>query len=295
MVIMHRRTVRQSGSVASTAPTAQEYPREYPGAHAGDTRYAGEPYPTTRRETLVTEEHYDEEDSRRIWEGRSRVVLLPTAAPSILGLFGFAGATLMVGAWQAGWYGNASTGMVIAPFCFFFGGLAQFLAGMWSYRARDGLATAMHGMWGAFWLAFGVLFLLNATGTITLATFGQQSVPFGMWFVVLGAITLAGTFAALAVNLGLTGVLGTLAAGSSLTAVGWIVPSLNVLRAGGVLFVISAGIAIYVAWAMMMKESFGGRTIMPLGEWNKAGNIPTRMATYPLEYPQGMPGAKVGQ
>jgi uncharacterized protein len=46
----------------------------------------------------------------------------------------------------AGWYGNdTSTPWVLFPFALAFGGIAQLLAGMWSYRARDGLATAMHG------------------------------------------------------------------------------------------------------------------------------------------------------
>jgi hypothetical protein len=84
----------------------------------------------------------------------ARVVLQPIAAPSILGLYGFAGATFIVAANQAGWYGNDHSAIFLAPFAAFFGGLAQFLAGMWSYRARDGLATAMHGMWGAFWMEY---------------------------------------------------------------------------------------------------------------------------------------------
>jgi len=31
------------------------------------------------------------------------------------------------------------------------------MAGMWAYRARDAVATAMHGMWGSFWIAYGIL------------------------------------------------------------------------------------------------------------------------------------------
>jgi hypothetical protein len=27
---------------------------------------------------------------------------------------------------------------------------------MWAYRARDGLATAMHGMWRSFCMAYGM-------------------------------------------------------------------------------------------------------------------------------------------
>src|SRR4051812_28720390 len=103
------------------------------------------------------------------WYGdfaRPRVILQPIAAPSVLGLFGFAGATFVVAANMAGWYGNAETPGYLFPFAAFFGGLAQFLAGMWAYRARDALATAMHGMWGSFWLAYGLLQLLIVTGVL---------------------------------------------------------------------------------------------------------------------------------
>src|ERR687883_347959 len=69
-----------------------------------------------------------------------RVVLTPIAAPSILGLAGFAGATFIVASNIAGWWGTPTSGLELAPFAAMFGGLAQFLAGMWAYRARDGIA-----------------------------------------------------------------------------------------------------------------------------------------------------------
>ena len=87
----------------------------------------------------------------------TRVVLQPIAAPSVLGLFGFAGATFIVASNMAGWWGTPDSGLALAPFAAMFGGLAQFLAGMWAYRARDAIATAMHGTWGSFWLAYGIL------------------------------------------------------------------------------------------------------------------------------------------
>ena len=85
----------------------------------------------------------------------------------MLGLFGFAGATFIVASNMAGWWGTPESGLALAPFAAMFGGLAQFLAGMWAYRARDAIATAMHGMWGAFWLAYGILNILLAAGALT--------------------------------------------------------------------------------------------------------------------------------
>ena len=117
-----------------------------------------------------------------------RVFLQPIAAPSILGLYGFAGATFIVAAHMAHWFGSDQSTLLLVPFAAFFGGLAQFLAGMWAYKARDGLATAMHGMWGAFWMAYGMLAWILSTGKVTPPT-GAMFPELGYWFIVLAAVT----------------------------------------------------------------------------------------------------------
>jgi len=234
-------------------------------------------------------------DDFAAWEGRTRVFLQPVAAPSILGLFALASATMMVGAWQAGWYGTAFTPLGLFPFVLTFGGLAQFLAGMWSYRARDGLATAMHGMWGAFWLAFGLVFLLVATRAFpaTMApSMGPANQAIGFWFVPLCVITALGAIAALGRSLSLAAVLATLAIGAGFTAAGLFAATTWPLRIGGWFFVISAVLALYTAGAMMLEETFG-KTMLPLGKYRAAG-IPAH-AIRPLQYQYGEPGVKVGQ
>src|SRR5947209_1298350 len=176
------------------------------------------------------------------WYGdfaRPRVFLQPIAAPSVLGLFGFAGATFIVASNMAGWYGSAATPGYLFPFAAFFGGLAQFTAGMWAYRARDAVATAMHGMWGSFWLAYGLLQLLVVTGV--LHTGGTLDHALGFWFIALCAITFSGMLGALAEgNLGLTAVLGVLAAGSGVAAVAFLNGGTAIMHTAGWLFGIAA-------------------------------------------------------
>src|SRR5690242_20270733 len=77
--------------------------------------------------------------SERAVADHTRIVLSPIAAPSVLGLFGFAGATFVVAANLAGWYGTSNSPSYLFPFAAVFGGLAQFVAGVWAYRARDSL------------------------------------------------------------------------------------------------------------------------------------------------------------
>jgi succinate-acetate transporter protein len=39
-----------------------------------------------------------------------------------------------------------------------FGGLAQFIAGLYGFKARDTLVTVINTMWGSFWIAIGILY-----------------------------------------------------------------------------------------------------------------------------------------
>jgi uncharacterized protein len=225
-------------------------------------------------------------------DARMRIMLQPIAAPSILGLFGFAGATFIVAAHMAGWYGNAQSGQYLFPFAAMFGGLAQLLAGMWAYRARDGIATAMHGMWGSFWLGYGVLNLLAATGALTLPT-GTFS-ELGYWFLVLAAVTLAGAIAALFESLGLVGVFAPLATGAAFAAIHYLTGSSAWETAAGWVLLASSWIAFYVAFAMML-EGAAGKVILPLGKPIMAANKPGARLTYPVEWPLGEPGVRQGQ
>src|SRR5579862_2691860 len=177
---------------------------------------------------------YEELDNN----ARARIYLQPIAAPSILGLYGFAGATFMVAANMAHWYGSDTSVLYLFPFAAIFGGLAQFMAGMWAFRARDGVATAMHGMWGSFWMAYGILYALVAFGKITLPAGRWPEV--GYWYIVLAAITWVGVAAAGAENKGLATLLTFLAAGSTTGAIGELTGQEWLMILTGYLFILSA-------------------------------------------------------
>jgi uncharacterized protein len=223
------------------------------------------------------------------WLDHTRVMLQPIAAPSILGLFGFAGATFVVAANLAGWYGTSVSGQYLFPFALSFGGLAQFAAAMWAYRARDAIATAMHGTWGSFWIAYGILQLLFATGTLAAPPDGNFS-ELGYWFLALAIVTGFGTIAAAARSVALTAVLGTLALGAALIAVFHIAGGTGWEHVGGWVLIVSAALAAYTAGAMMIAAAWG-RNVLPLGE----RRVASAASVDALEYEVGEPGVKRGQ
>jgi uncharacterized protein len=225
---------------------------------------------------------------RDFWREHTRITLQPVAAPSILGLYGFFGATFIVATNLAGWWGGPASAVYLFPFAAVFGGMAQFLAGMWAYRARDGLATAVHGTWGAFWLAYGLLFLLVATGALTLPA--GAFVALGYWFIVLAAITWAAAATALSENVALTLLLTLLAAGSTFAAIGYGLGQSWAVTTAAWLFICAAVTAWYLATAMVL-ESVRGEPVLPVGRREPTGARQPDLS----QFRSGEPGIRPGQ
>lgn len=216
----------------------------------------------------------------------AQIYLQPIAAPSVLGLFAFAGATFMVAAHMAGWYGGADTDLYLAAFAATFGGLAQFACGMWAFKARDVLATAMHGTWGAFWIAYGLLQYAFVSGTLHKPAGAFAAL--GYWFIVLAAITWMGTWAACAENKMVAVVLAFLAAGSTAAAVANLLGNTQAQLVAGYLFIISAIIAWYTASAIMLEAAFH-HPVLGNGKTARAKSEPKLMPG------EGEPGIIRGQ
>jgi succinate-acetate transporter protein len=229
-----------------------------------------------------------------VWRDHARVFLQPIAAPSILGLYGFACATFMVTAYQVGWYGKATSPLLIFPFATAAGGIAQGAAALWAFKARDGLATAIHGIWAAFWLGYGFLNFMIALKLIP-APAPHTAVPeLGYWFFVLAAVTLVGMIASLGESLAITSVLAPLWVGVALLGVFYLVGGSGWEKAGGYVTMASAFTAFYAASAMMLASTFG-RVILPLGKYRRDANLPGHQHSYPIQFELGEPGVKQGQ
>src|SRR4051794_18516190 len=74
------------------------------------------------------------------------------------GLAPFAGSTWITSSYVANWWGNAESPTIFFPCVGTFGGLAQFIAGFFGFKARDTLVTVINTLWGSFWLAIGILY-----------------------------------------------------------------------------------------------------------------------------------------
>src|ERR671934_1053206 len=104
----------------------------------------------------------------------------PVADPAALGLGGFALTTFVLSAHNAGW----APDVVWIALALFYGGLAQFMAGMWEFRNRNVFGATAFGSYGAFWLALGTFALLALFGKVP-----ESALPNSLgWFILAFAI-----------------------------------------------------------------------------------------------------------
>ena len=76
------------------------------------------------------------------------------ADPGPLGLAGFAMTTFVLSVFNAGLITTSGVVAVVLPLALFYGGLAQFAAGLWEFRKGNTFGALAFCSFGAFWLSF---------------------------------------------------------------------------------------------------------------------------------------------
>lgn len=79
------------------------------------------------------------------------------ANPGPLGLCGFALTTFVLSAVNAGILTGPKDITVVIGIAYFYGGLAQLLAGMWEVKAGNTFGATAFSSYGAFWIAVGYM------------------------------------------------------------------------------------------------------------------------------------------
>lgn len=200
--------------------------------------------------------------AREVSEVRATDATPAVADPAPLGLAGFALTTVLLSGFNAGLIngGNpAKVGsLVFLGMALFYGGLAQFMAGMWEFKNKNTFGATAFGSFGAFWMGVGILFVFDVVAKSPLVFFGGQG---AIWFffcwavfttymwvaslrtngaVMLVFLLLAATFWAL-----WGGTLGSDAFGH-----GW-------TKIGGYLGLATAIVAFYASFAGVINSTFG--------------------------------------
>jgi uncharacterized protein len=176
-----------------------------------------------------------------------------------LGLGGFALSTFILNIVNAGWVDAATIGIVM-PVAMLYGGLAQFMAGMWDVRRGDIFGATCFSSFGAFWMGLALFFFLRLAG---IQAFVDVS-PAGIAVVLIawGIFTFYATIASLKLPKAITWVFITLTILFFLLAIGEFVPVVHTIA--GYEGVLCALIAWYASAATLIN-TVHGKTVLPLG------------------------------
>lgn len=190
----------------------------------------------------------------------------PAADPAPLGLAGFALTTVLLSALNAGFIKTGA--LTFVGMALFYGGLAQFMAGMWEFRNRNTFGATAFSSFGAFWMGLAILFVFDVVGRPSGgALFAGDG---AIWFLFCWAVFTTYMFLA---SLRTTAAVSLVFLLLALTYIAlWIgglqgpvsgAAGKGFTQIGGYLGLATAIVAFYASFAGVINSTFG-RTILPV-------------------------------
>ena len=182
----------------------------------------------------------------------------PFADPAALGLGAFAMTTFVLSVVNAGFIPSADVPVVLG-LAFFYGGIAQFGAGIWEFANRNVFGATAFCSYGAFWLSFWFLNQFSAA-SLPAADAGKAV---GLYLLAWAIFTAYMTIAAWRVSLAVFGVFVFLTLTYIALFLGAFADSHPLNVVGGWLGIITALIAWYASLAVVANFTFK-RILLPV-------------------------------
>jgi succinate-acetate transporter protein len=181
------------------------------------------------------------------------------ANPAPLGLFGFGFTTLVLSLINANLIGVGATPVVLGM-AFAYGGLAQFMAGMWEFRTGNTFGAVAFSSYGAFWISFFILVTYDVKLISPLETSSALGGYLWAWGILTGLLFLCSFKLPMVLSFVFFGLTVTFI----LLGIGNSGADSSIVHAGGWAGLITAAAAMYAATGMVMEHQYG-RAILPLG------------------------------
>jgi uncharacterized protein len=200
-------------------------------------------------------------ETARIIEATQERASTAIADPAPLGLAGFALTTFVLSFFNAGIVNDKGVAIVL-PLALAYGGLAQFVAGLWEFRKGNAFGATAFTSYGAFWLSFWAFEQFFAK-EVPAAQLGDAV---GLYLIAWGIFTAYMWIASFRVAVGVNIVFLLLAITFFLLGIGNANGDLageGLVKAGGYVGIATAIAAWYVSFAIVINFTFG-RTILPV-------------------------------
>lgn len=175
------------------------------------------------------------------------------ANPAPLGLFGFATTTLVLSLINAGARG-VTTPNIIIGLGLAYGGLAQFMAGMWEFAAGNTFGATAFTSYGAFWISFSIIFIpfFNVAGAYEAAELDNAIGHYLVGWTIVTFLFLLGTLKS---SVALCSVFFVLTITFGVLVGAFYTSSHTCTVAGGWLGIITAVLAYYTALTGLLDSS----------------------------------------
>lgn len=180
------------------------------------------------------------------------------ADPAPLGLAAFAMTTFVLSVFNAHLITNATLSAVVLPLALFYGGLAQFLAGMWEFRKGNTFGALAFTSFGAFWMSFAAYAKFVEPGLGTSAHTAT-----GLYLLAWTIFTAYMTFAAARVSGAVLGVFVFLTLTFLFLTIGAFGNTTSMMKVGGWLGLVTAVVAWYASLAGVANFTWK-RTVLPM-------------------------------
>lgn len=167
--------------------------------------------------------------------------------------------TFCLSSFNAGLWKGAGLDAAIS-LALFYGGIAQFAAGMWEFARKNTFGALAFTSYGAFWM--GLYAFINFQGGLgSGATQGDLGVYLLAWTI----FTFYMMIAASKTNPALFGLFVILELTFIFLTIGnWGAGHAHIVKIGGWLGIITAAVAWYVSAAGVINDTYG-KTVLPLG------------------------------
>jgi len=199
--------------------------------------------------------------NREIGRSESEIQLISwqdmSGNPAPLGLMGFGMTTVLLNFHNAGIFELNS---MILAMGFFYGGLAQIVAGLMEWRKGNTFALTAFTSYGFFWLSLVMLIVLPKMGLVDAPEVSAMVVYLIMW----GIFTAVLFIATLRLNRALQVVFASLTLLFFLLALGDFTNSGTIKLVAGYEGIFCGFAAIYTALAQVLNEVYG-KTVAPIG------------------------------
>ncbi len=182
----------------------------------------------------------------------------PLANPAPLGLAGFGLTTVLLNFVNAGFIPHESIGMVL-PLGLFYGGMAQFFAGIWEMKEGNTFGATAFCSFGAFWVALATMVYFGNAGIFVVPPSGMVAF-LALWAIFTGYMSIS-TFR---LSQALQVIFVSLTILFILLAIGEGTGKEVVTKVAGWLGIFCGLSALYTSAAIVTNEVFG-RAVLPLG------------------------------